>query len=54
MKYHIKNKNNKREMKKVRIKPIPLSLMKEVANDFKRIESRRGNLLENNVSDKTS
>lgn len=29
MKYHIKNKNNKKEMKKARIKPLPLHLMED-------------------------
>lgn len=30
--YHIKNPSNKKEMKKVRIKPLPLELMKDETN----------------------
>ncbi len=39
MKYHIKNRNSKKEMKKVRMKSLPLELM----NDSKRSNTTDGN-----------
>ena len=46
MPYHIRNKNNKKEMKKARNKPIPTELM----YDPERTKSRRGNLPEDIIA----
>jgi hypothetical protein len=52
IKYHIKNQISKKELRKQRKSIIPVELMKEIINDLKRLESRRGNLLKDNVNSK--
>lgn len=43
MPYHIRNKNNKKEMKKARNKPLPLELMKhDQFNGFRVDDGRSG------------
>jgi hypothetical protein len=56
MKYHIKNKINKKELKKSRMKPIPLMDMIPAmrnSDELTRFEPRRGNISKNNINSKT-